>query len=239
MNETAGMLEARLQLVELIRRVEHTLARDEQAKIAAELMKGRSHDLGNLIQIMKLSAVELERRAKDRPELVELTTDIRQSAEQASAVLGRMFAAARTDERTEAGPVVTHTVRAAVDAVRPALASTIELRIDLDDTVHTYSTAEEIEAMVVAAMLDASTAMRMTIVVRERVVQGKRWVELLRSDDRAHLVDGELAHMFEPHSLLHVVTGVAKQAGGEVSLAPGRGGLELAIELPIALHPLR
>jgi hypothetical protein len=40
--------------------------------------------------------------------------------------------------------------------------------------------------------------------------------------------------MFEPHSLLHLVAGVSKQAGGEVSLSPGRTGLELAIELPVA-----
>lgn len=238
MNETAGMLEARLRLIDRIRRVEHTLARDEQAKIAAELMRGRAHDLGNLIQIVKLSSVELERRAKDRPDLVELVTDMRQSAEQASTVLARMFAAARPEERTEVGPVVTHAVRAAVDLARPALSSAIELRIDLDDTVHTHSTGEELETMVVAAMLDASAAPRISIVVRERVIQGQRWVEILRGDDRYQLVDGELAHMFEAHSLLHVVTTTAKQAGGEVSLAPGRGGLELAIELPIVARPL-
>jgi hypothetical protein len=46
--------------------------------------------------------------------------------------------------------------------------------------------------------------------------------------------DGELAHMFEPHSLLHVIAGVAKVAGGDASLAPGRSGLELAVELPVA-----
>jgi hypothetical protein len=36
---------------------------------------------------------------------------------------------------------------------------------------------------------------------------------------------------------LHVVAAAAKEAGGEVSLAPGRGGLELAIELPAAPSP--
>jgi hypothetical protein len=36
------------------------------------------------------------------------------------------------------------------------------------------------------------------------------------------------------HTLLHIVAGVAKAAGGEASLAPGRGGLELAVELPVA-----
>jgi nitrogen-specific signal transduction histidine kinase len=239
MNETAGMLEARLRLIDRIRRVEHMLAREEQAKIAAALMKGRSHDLGNHLQIVKLSALELERRAQDRTDLVELTADMRQAAEQAATLLADMFAAARPAARTEVGPVVTHTVRAAVDLARPAFAGTVELRIDLDDTVHTHSTAEELEAIVLAAMLDAVHASRVAMVVRERVISGKRWVEILRVDDRQHFNDGELAQMFEACSLLHVVVTAAKLAGGEASLAPGRGGLELAIELPVATKPLR
>jgi hypothetical protein len=125
-------------------------------------------------------------------------------------------------------------VRAAVELARPALAGAIELRIELDDTVHTLATGDELEAMILAALLDASAATRITVVVRERVIQNKRWVELLRVDDRQHLADGELADMFEPHSLRHVVASAGKRAGGEVSLAPGRGGVELAIELPVA-----
>lgn len=242
MNETAGMLEARLRLMDRIRRVEYTLAREEQSAIAAQLMKGRSHDLGNLIQIVKLSALELDRRAQgraDRAELTELTTDMRDAAERAAAVLADMFAAARPASRTLVGPVVTHTLRAAVELARPAFAGSLELRIDLDDTVHTYSSADELEAMILAAILDAATtATRMSIVVRERVIQSKRWVEILRIDDRQQFGDGELAHMFEPSSLLHTVASAAKQAGGDVSLAPGRGGLELAIELPITPRPL-
>jgi hypothetical protein len=238
MNETAGMLEARLRLMERIRRVEHTLACDEQAKIAAQLMKGRSHDLGNLVQIVKLSALELERRVGDRADLVELTTDMRQAAEGAAGVLADMLAAARRAERTIVGPVVTHAIRAAVDLARPAFAGSVEVRLDLDDTVHTHNTAEELEAIIIAAMLEAVQATRIAIVVRERVIQNKRWVEILRMCDRQQFCDGELAHMFEPSSLLHTVTAAAKQAGGEVSLAPGRGGLELAIELPIAPTPI-
>ena len=237
MNETAGMLEARLRLMERIRRVEHALARDEQANVAVALMKGWSHDLGNMIQIVKLSALELERRVQAREacaDLVELTTDMRQAAEGAVSVLASMFAAARPGERVEVGPVVTHAVRAAVDLARPAFAGHLELRIDLDDTVHTRSTADELETMILAALLDAVHATRVTIVVRERMIQSKRWVEILRIDDRQQFGDGELADMFEAGSLLHTVTSAAKQAGGEVSLAPGRAGLELAIELPAA-----
>jgi hypothetical protein len=237
-SETAGMLEARLRLIERIRYVEHALAREEQTKVAAALMQGRSHSLGNAIQIVKLSALEVERRVQDRADLVELITDMTKAAEQAAALLGDMFAATRSSERTVVGPVVTHAVRAAVDLARPAFAGTLELRIELDDTVHTHCTTEELEAMIFAAVLDAVGANRLSIVVRERVIQSKRWVEILRIDDRQQFNDGELAHMFEQHSFLHVVATAAKQSGGEVSLAPGRGGLELAIELPVVLRPL-
>jgi nitrogen-specific signal transduction histidine kinase len=238
MNETAGMLEARLRLIDRIRRVEHTLARDEQAKIAAALMRGRSHDLGNHIQIVKLTAHELERRAKDRADFIELITDMRHSAEQATALLADMVAAARPIDRHEVGPVVTSTVRAAAEQGRAAVPGSLELRIDLDDTVHTFANAEELEAIVLAAILEAASATRITIVVRERMIQGKRWVEILRVCDRQQFGDGELAHMFEPHSLLHVVAGAAKLAGGEASLSPGRNGLELAIELPVVARPI-
>ena len=238
MNETVGMLEARLRLIERIRHVEHALARDEQAKIAAALMKGRSHDLGNLIQIVKLSAIELERRVQDRADAVELLADLRQASEQAAVLLADMFAAARPPERQAAGPVVSHAVRAAVEQARAAFIGHTELRIELDDTVHTRCTADELEAIIFASMLDATSATRVTFAVRERVIQTRRWVEILRLDDRQQFADGELATMFEAGSLLHVVASAAKLAGGEVSLSPGRSGLELAIELPVA-QPLQ
>lgn len=236
MNETAGMLEARLGLIERIRRQEHALALHEQARVAAALMKGRSHELGNLVQIVKLSALEIARRTPPalQPDIEDLVTDMTHAAEQASAVLAEMFAAARPSDRTIVGPAVAQCVRAAVDVARPAIASSIELRIDLSDSVQTYASAEELEALVLSALLDAHQAVRILLLVRERTIQSKRWVELVRIDDRHHLPDGELAHMFEPHSLLHVVAGVAKAAGGEVSLSPGRTGLELAVEIPTA-----
>ena len=227
------MLEARLRLLARLRGAEHELAKVEQATTAAALMRGRSHELGNLIQIVKLSAEQLEQRLENvGPELAELATDLHKTAEEAVALLAQMFVAARPPARSERGPVVTHAVRAAVELARPAVAS-IDLRIELDDTVHTLATADELEAMVIAAVLEAATANRVAIVLRERVIAGKRWVELLRIDDRA-LGDGDLAHMFEPASLLHLVVSAAHQAGGDASIAPGRAGLELAIELPVA-----
>jgi hypothetical protein len=234
MNETAGMLQARLGLIDRIRRVEYALARDEQAQIAASLMRGRSHELGNMVQIVKLSALEVARRVS-RDDITELVTDMSQAADTSTKILADMVNAARPGDRAGVGPVVAQTVRAAVDLARPALSSSIELRVDLAADVMSYATGEELEALVLAALLDAQQAVSITLLLRERTLQGKRWLELSRFDDRHSLHDGDLAHMFEPHSLLHVVAGVAKQAGGEVSLSPGRRGLELAVEIPIAV----
>lgn len=233
MNETAGMLDARLELIDRVRRIEHLLARGEQARIAQELMRGFSHELGNQVQILALSAQELGRRIP-QPDVQELIADMLTAATQASGTLAQMLATARPSDRDIVGPDAATAVRAAVDLARPAFASTIELRIDLAESVPTYATSEELEALVLATLLDAAPAKRMDLLLRERVIQNKRWVELLRVDDRHHHDDGDFAHMFEPHSLLHVVAGVARLAGGEASLAPGRGGLELAVELPVA-----
>lgn len=233
MNEAAGVLEARLGLIDRIRRVEYTLAREEQVRTAGALMHGRAHELGNMVQIVKLSALELARRAQNEA-VKELVADMTEAAENATTILADMVRAARAQDRAIVGPAVAQIVRAAVDLARPALASTIELRVEIADNVLSFATGEELEALVLAALLDAQQAVSITVVVRERTLQGKRWLELLRLDDRHHLHEGELAQMFEPHSYLHIVAGVAKQAGGEVSLAPGRSGLELAVEMPIA-----
>jgi hypothetical protein len=255
LNETPSMLEARLELLERIRKVEHALAHAEQARTAAALMRGRAHDLGNAIQIVKLSSLEIQRRIAElgRTDLDELITDMSASADQATRVLADMVNATRPPDRPQPGPVVSHTIRTAIEAVRPAFLATIDLRIDLDDTVHTYCSAEELEAVVIASALEAGSALHslslplattdiapattaaqhITFVLRERVIQSKRWVELLRIDDR-QVHDGDYAHMFETGSLLKVVAECAKAAGGEASLAPGRTGLELVIELPVA-----
>jgi nitrogen-specific signal transduction histidine kinase len=235
LNETPSMLEARLELVERIRKVEHAVAHAEQARTARALMRGRAHELGNAVQVVKLSAQELQRRIAElgRPDLDELITDMNAASENATRVLAQMIDATHMAERMQRGAVVTHAVRAAVDLARPAFLTPIELRVDLDDTVHTYCSAEELEAIVLASMLEASHSNHVTFVVRERVIQNKRWVELIRLDDR-QTHDGDYAHMFESGSLLKVVAECAKAAGGEASLAPGRGGLELVVELPVA-----
>lgn len=233
---TAAMLEARLALVERLRRVEHGFARAEQARAAAALVRGRSHTLGNAIQIVKLASLELEQRLAGTsappvvgPDTLELVRDLRGAADQATGVLDELFAAAQPEERTVAGAAVVPVVRAAVDLARPALAAPIALAVELDEAARTLATGDELEALVIASLLDAAAAVELALVVRARTIEGKPWIELIRMDDRAAPPDDDA---LSPGGALHVVHAIAELCRGEVTLAPGRRGLELAVALP-------
>lgn len=226
MNETAAMLETRLALTERLQRVALALALDEHARVATALLRNRSHDLGNAVQIVRLAALEIDRRNADEA-LAELVHDLRRGAEAATAVLTDMLAATTPVERSEAGPPVATAIRAAVELARPAIAAVLDLRVEVADAARTRATADELEAMAIAIVLDARDATRVSIELRERAIQGTPWIELLRSDDRRAVPDDPLAP-------LHLVQQLVERAGGEVSVAPGRAGLELVVALPVA-----
>ncbi len=219
------MFEHRLALVDRIRIVERRLARAEQARAAAELLRGHSHQLGNSIQIVRLASVELERQ--HTPEQAHLITDLRTAAEQAVATANAIFAVARPVERGAGSPVAA-AIRTGVDLVRSAVQTTIELAIEIPETDVTRLDADELEVLVIAAVLDAATATHISLVVRTRTMSGKPHVELLRLDDRG----GPLDTTIPPHSLLDVVDQLAHAAGGDCALADGRGRHELAVALP-------
>jgi hypothetical protein len=235
MIETAAMLEQRLELVDRVRRVERDVARDEHARAAAALLRGKAHDLGNLVQIIRIASIEIEKRADER--ILELVADLRLAAEQATAVLAALVEVARPAQQHVAGAAVAPTLAAAVDRVRPAVTAPIELALQVDDRVATSCTAAELEAIAIASLLDVGAATRVAITARERTIHGVRWVELLRLDDRRDVPETAVATAFQPYASpgpgLAVVHDIVAHVGGEVSLAPGRGGLELAIALPV------
>lgn len=234
MNETAAMLETRLALIDRIRRVELGLAREEQAREAARLLRGRSHDLGNAIQIVRLASIEIEKRGGAA--IGDLTVDLRNAAEQATTVLGELMAAARPEVRDQPGIAVAPVVRAAAELARPAIAAPLELRVELADVAQARCAADELEAIVIVALLDAADATKVGLQLRARAIEGKPWIELLRIDDRQHGPDADYAEAFEPFAGrgpgLHLVRVLAERSGGEASLSAGRTGLELVVALP-------
>jgi hypothetical protein len=220
--DPAVLLEARLALLQRVRAVEVALARQEHARAAAALVRGRSHELGNDVQIVRLATMELERRLAGAE--AELIADIRSAAESASNALAGLLAAARPEERTAKGPAVASVIQAAVEAARSAIAHSPEVRLDLVETVCTRATAEELEAVVLAALLDASrTASRVQLWARQRQIEKKPWVELLVIADKTSFDDA-----------IGLARAAAQAAGGDASVSDGREGVELAIELPVA-----
>jgi hypothetical protein len=230
MNETAAMLEARLVLVDRVRVVEQRLARAAYADTAAAMLRSVSHELGNSIQIVKLAAGEVARRST-QPEIAHLVEELVRAGDRSSELLAELFAAARPLERSTPGPSVGPAISSAVELARGAIAARVDIDCAIPDFVCTACTADEIEAMVIAMLLDASTATKIDLLVRERMIQSKRRVEIVRSDDRS--VPPELDVGRALGGPLLVIAAVAKAVDGEVSIAPGRAGLELAIDLPV------
>ncbi|MBV8758586.1 MAG: hypothetical protein JO257_14970 [Deltaproteobacteria bacterium] len=216
----------RLALIERIHTVELQLAKLQYTAAAAQLMRGRSHELGNQVQILKLASLEIERQAS--AEQADLIKDLRAAAEQANLVLSDMMAAARPPERTAVGPAFGPTVRAVIEEARGVIGATLDLRSELSNGQATHATAEELAAIVYAAMLDAEDAKSMTFMLRERQINKKPWVELLRFDTRQGVEP-------EASRYLPFLEMAVKPGGGEASLSPGRNGLELAIAFPIAI----
>jgi len=219
--DPAALLEARLALIARVRAVEVALARQEHARAAASLVRGRSHELGNQVQIVRLASIELERRLAGSE--AELLCDLRQAAEAANTVLADLLAAARPEERPTGDPVVP-ALRAAIDQVRPATVLDFEVRVDAAEDVRTRATGEELATIVFASLLDgARGASRLRLWVRERQIEKRPWVELLVIADRAQF-EGTLGFL----------SSAAQAAGGDASVSDGRDGVELAIELPLA-----
>ncbi|MBA3398211.1 MAG: HAMP domain-containing histidine kinase [Deltaproteobacteria bacterium] len=223
-----------LALSQRQRRFEWQLARDEQTRAAGRFVSGKTHDLMNLVQIVQLATLELERCCEATAK--EFLDDLTKSAHDAQRSLEEMMAVARPDEVIVPGAPVGAAVDAAISALRPAIAVDIHLATP-PDTV-TRCTADELEHILIGLALDvvercapASTDPGqpgpIEIYVRERVIDGKPWIEIVRSS--AFVPAGD---RFE----LRAVEAIAKRAGGELATSDRRGGGE---ELVVALPVLR
>lgn len=224
---TSAMIDALLALVARIRVVEQRLSRAEQERIATAFLTKQIHTLGNTLQIVDLASAELMRREladEDR-----LVTDLRGAALEARGLLATMIAVARPAPRTSSGAAVAPIVRATIAALASA-GVPMGFETTIDDAVASRLAADELEALVLAAALDLATAPQVRFLLRERTIGNRRWLELLRLDDRLGTFELDLASP----SLAGVVDQLARVAGGEVTLSPGRSGHELAIALPIA-----
>lgn len=214
--------EARLVLSQRQRRFEWQLARDEQTRAAGTFVAGKTHDLLNMVQIVQLATLELERRCDETAR--EFIVDLTKAATDAQRSLEQLMAVARPDVEIERGAPVGAVVSAAVEALREAIAVDIHLATPPD--IATRCTSEELEHILIGLALDiADDPEPISLYVRDREINGAPWIEIVR------------ASTYVPHGdrfELRAVEAIAKRAGGELATCERRGGgEELVVALPV------
>ena len=210
-----------LAIVQRQRRFEWELARDEQTRAAAKMVAGKTHDLLNLIQIVELASYELERRCDATGK--EFVADLVRAAGDAKTSLMAMMEVARPDHAKVKGPPVGAAVTRAVDALRPSVPLALHLAIAPDTC--SELTEAQLEALVTGVALDALSASRIELFVRDRQIGERAWIEIVRGAD----IEATEELGFD----LRAVEAIAKKGGGELASSDRRGGgTELVVAVP-------
>ena len=218
--------EARLALVQRQRRFEWALALDEQTRAAARLVAGHTHDMINLIQIVQLAANHLRRMCSETAE--EFINDLERAAEAARDTMRDLMAAAHAEHATAAPGAPLGGVVASVLATLRTIVD-IEIHLTTKPDVRTPCTSEELEHVLFGLALDA-TEPTVELVVRERTIEGKPWLEILRSAG-----DTPERRLPTERIELRAVAAIAQRAGGEQTISERDG--EVVVALPISAEP--
>jgi len=228
----------RLALVERQRRFEWDLARDVHSRAAAHFVSGKTHDLLNLIQIVQLASLELSRRCSG--DAAEFIADLIKAAEDAKHQLAELMAVARPDEVITAGAPVAAAISSAVATVRAASTIAVDLHLTVQPEITTRCSATELEHLIYGLTLDAVAAAGddpagdtagvpnpIELIVRQRTIDGRPWLEIVRG---ARIV--ALGERFD----LRAVEAIAIKNGGELGQSERRGGgTELVVALPLVI----
>jgi hypothetical protein len=214
--------EARLLLSQRQRRFEWELARDEQTRAAGKLVTGRTHDLLNLVQIVQLASLELGKHCDATGN--EFLDDLTKAAAAAQRELTALMEVARPEDIVVAGAPVGPAVDAAMSSLRAAIDVDIHLAPRAD--IATPCTGAELEHILIGLALDvAEHPGCIELIVRERTIDGRAWIEIVRSSE--YVPPGD---RFE----LRAIEAIAKRAGGELATSDRRGGgEELVVALPV------
>lgn len=206
------------------RAFEWELARDAQTKAAAQLVRGKTHDLMNLVQIIQLATGELSRRCDDTGQ--EFVKDLERAGADAQASLNALMEVARPALEIVKGVPVGVAITGALEAVRPLMAIDVHLAVAPDTA--TRCMAEDLEHLVLGLALDVlGDAPRIELFVRERTIDKAPWVEIVR---------GALTSPREDDFELRVVEAIAARAGGELAVSDRReGGTEVIVALPVVV----
>lgn len=212
--------DARLALCQKQRRFEWELAREEQTRTAAKLVAGRTHDLANLVQIVQLASEQLSNRCGETGQ--EFVDDLVRVARDAQVQLASLMELARPEPVVFRGPAVGVTVTRVLEEIRTAIDVDLHLAVSADTA--TALSAAQLEHLVIGLVLDAANAPRIELYVRDRSIDGKAWVEIVRGAEAPAGGDG-----FD----LRAVELLAKGGGGELASSDRRGGgTELVVAIP-------
>jgi len=215
--------EARLALVQRQRRFEWELARDEQRLTASRLVASTTHDLLNFVQIVQLSSLAL-RRSCDA-EGKQFLDDLARSATDVQVPLRALTQLARPELVVGRGPAVGAVVTRVVAELRAAVE--VDLQLAVDAATATAMTAEQLEYLVIGLALDAAAAPRIELCVRDRTIDGKPWVEIMRGTEASEATPDHAGFELRGVELL------ATTGGGELARSERRGGgTELVVALP-------
>jgi hypothetical protein len=210
------------ELIERQRRFEWELGREQASRTAAALVRGKTHDLLNLVQIVKLATDELSRRCDASGQ--EFIADLARAAADAESSLRELMQAARPERGHARGATVGAVLTQVVEELRGAIP--IDLHLAIGPETATSLSADELSHLVIGLALEAAASPRIELHVRERDIDQARWVELVRGADIPP-TEGELP--FDLRAVELLVAG----AGGELSCAERRGGgSELVVALP-------
>ena len=222
----------RLALVERQRRFEWDLAREMHTAAAGRFVAGKTHDLLNLVQIVQLATLELERRCT--AEATEFIADLTKAAKDAQRQLTELMKVARPEEIIAPGAPVGAAILAAVETVRAVSAIEVDLHLTVRPDVTTRCSFAELEHLIYGLTLDAASAGEdpeigpttpVQLFIRERTIDGKPWLEIVRG-----VPVGIPAEGFD----LRAVEAIAAKNGGELARSERRGGgTELVVAMPL------
>jgi len=237
-------IDERLALVERQRRFEWELARDAQTRAASQFVRGKTHDLLNLVQIVQLASLELSRRCNG--DAIEFVDDLIKAADDAKHQLTQLMAVARPEEVVAPGARVGAALTAAVATVRQASTIPVDLHLTVRAELTTRCSAAELEHLIYGLVLDAvaddavagatpAPAARgpIELLIRERTIEGKPWLEIVRGARTAAPAAADAEH-FD----LRAVEAIAVKNGGDLARSERRGGgTEVIVALPVVVAP--
>jgi hypothetical protein len=216
---SANRYRVRAELTDRLRRFEWDLARDEQAQAARKLLRGKTHDLLNFVQIVDLGSQALAPHTL--PAGDEFIADLRHAAGDARVSLRELQALASVEDRAPAHTEVASCARVAIAMAGDAV-DALDAQLLVADGVAVGWTREELELALIAVALDGNRDEQVELLVRTRELDGRPSLEI---------VCGPL----DEHGLgVRLVTALAARVGGDAVVSERRGGgHELAVDIPI------